>query len=73
MDSKRKYDYCNMLYKVNAITKSIWLIANIMASFVDTFRQTPKEPSSLWGGADQERPKWADNFLTRKVRGGSVY
>lgn len=48
MDSKRKYDYYNMLYKANVITKSIWLIANIMASFVDTFRQTPKEPKSLW-------------------------
>lgn len=48
MDSKRKYDYYNMLYKANVITKSIWLIANIMASFVDTFRQTLKEPKSLW-------------------------
>lgn len=48
MDSKRKYDYYNMLYKANVITKSIWLIANIMASFVDTFRQTPKKPKSLW-------------------------
>jgi len=26
---------------VDAITKSIWLIASIMASFVATFHQTP--------------------------------
>jgi len=50
------------LDSVDAIKKSIWLIASITASFVATFHQTPfgKETS-------KEQPQGADNFLTRQV------
>jgi len=47
---------------VDAITKSIWLIASIMASFFATFHQTP-----LKGNVKRAAPRNADNFLTRQL------